>query len=79
MLSFEEFVKIREEERKLKSAEKLQEVLEKIRKKKMEKDNDNYQRYLKIRNEGRLNEILDRIRKKKLDKDYQEYLIYIKK
>ena len=45
----------------------------------MEKDNNDYQRYLTIRNEGRLNEILDKIKKNKLDRDYKEYLNYIKK
>jgi|LakMenEpi03Aug12_release.lakeMendotaPanAssembly.Ray.scaffolds.fasta_scaffold81379_5 hypothetical protein len=79
MLSFNEFVKIRDEERKIKSEERLKEVLNKIRQKKMEKDNNDYQRYLTIKNEGRLNEILDKIKKNKLDRDYKEYLNYIKK
>ena len=78
MISFDEFVIIRDEEIKNKYAEKLKEVLNKIRQQKMEKDNDDYQRYLKIRNEGKLNEILEKIKKKKLDKYYNEYLNYIK-
>jgi hypothetical protein len=78
MISFDEFVKIRDEERKIKSKERLKEVLDKIRQKKMENDNDDYQRYLKIRNEGRLNEILEKVKRNKLDRDYKEYLIYIK-
>ncbi len=74
MLSFDEFVKIKDEERKIKSEERLKEVLNKIRQKKMEKDNNDYQRYLTIRNEGKLNEILEKIKKKKIDRYYKEYL-----